>query len=792
MNQTDLNEEMLNRGKDRYTSNYNDALSRGQFSTTQPGQRLISSTIIKVVNQINEFKKEQSKIRAGNQTKAYGLLKDISSKTLSFIALKRLMDISHKRATTHMAYKAIGTEVYNEVRIGEYKKQFPKDYKAARNFSRKAGVSHRQKFLILCLNKHEVEVTKWGHPEILAVGAALFSIVKSVLNFFQVIQLREGKKTINMLAVSEELINWVSAFNKNNEFMKPDYMPMLDKPTKWEVYDKGGTPEDLPNYNLVANRDHKYIKEDLSKANLSQVFSAVNIIQETRWRINENVFKRLTECFDRGIEVGKLNSVYFSNEPKVPSDIETNQESRRAYRAERNKIIKDNLRVTSKRYSVARTLSIAKQFIDKPAFYLPCELDFRGRVYPKAAFLHPQGSDPIKSLLEFSDGEKIETQDQANWLAFHGANAYGLSKETISERIAFIENNEDLIRDTVNGSSSDWMEADKPWEFLAFCYEWVEFKRQGFGFKTHLPVSVDGANNGSQILSLLARDRDGCKATNVTAVDKPQDIYQEVADEVIQLLNEADPEDHIIEILKSHFEITRKTVKKQTMTIAYSATFFSCRDYTKAWMQEELDKARIKLAAKEFSEAGHVLAKFVWEAINRRMGKQKEVMAWLQECCSLLVENNFDITWTTPLGLPVKQKYQNMKKMTIDLTSGDRIQVRYLEELPTPNKGKHKSGISPNYVHSLDAAALQLTTILGAKLGITNFMLVHDSFGTLCTKMDELSAAIRTAYYKIFSEDQLGNLRQNWQARTGLSLPEVPHFGDMNVDELLDSEYFFC
>lgn len=792
MNQSDLNKEMLNRGKDRYNSNYNNALQRGQFSSTQPGQRLISSTIVKVINQIDEFKKGQAVVRAGNQTKAYNLLKDIPSKVLAFIAMKRLMDIAHKRATTHMAFKAIGLEVYNEIRIREYKKQFPKDYKAARNFSRKAGVSHRQKFLILCLNKHNVEVVKWGHPEILAVGSALFNIVKSVLNFFNVVQIREGKKTINMLSVSEDLIKWVSEFNKNNEFMKPDYMPMLDKPVKWEVYDKGGVPEDLPNYNLVANRDHKYIKEELSKANLSKVFQAVNTIQETRWRINKNIFDRLTDCFERGIEVGKLNSVYFSQEPSVPHDIETNEEARREYRTTRNKIIKTNLKVTSKRYSIARTLTIAKQFIDKPAFYIPCELDFRGRVYPKAAFLHPQGSDPIKSLLEFSDGEKIETQDQADWLAFHGANAFGLSKATIKERIQFIKDNEQLVRDSVNGTTAEWMEADKPWEFLAFCYEWVEFLRQGFGFRTHLPVSVDGANNGSQILSLLARDRDGCQATNVTAVDKPQDIYQEVADEVVRMLDEADDGDYIIEIIKSNFEISRKTVKKQTMTIAYSATFFSCRDYTKAWMEEELEKSGVRLTAKEFREAGHKLAKFVWEAINIRMGKQKEVMAWLQECCSILLENGFDIIWTTPLGLPVKQKYQNTKRCEIDLTSGDRIRVKYLEELPTPNKGKHKSGISPNYVHSLDAAALQLTTILGTKLGITNFMLVHDSFGTLCTKMDELSAAIRTAYHQIFSEDQLGKLRQDWMTRTGLSLPEVPHFGDMNVDELLDSEYFFC
>ena len=75
-----------------------------------------------------------------------------------------------------------------------------------------------------------------------------------------------------------------------------------------------------------------------------------------------------------------------------------------------------------------------------------------------------------------------------------------------------------------------WTEADEPWQFLAFAYEFVAFCDQGYGFLSNLPVMVDGSNNGLQHFSAILRDPIGGKATNLTDEDMPQDIYQEVAD----------------------------------------------------------------------------------------------------------------------------------------------------------------------------------------------------------------------------------------------------------------------
>ena len=48
--------------------------------------------------------------------------------------------------------------------------------------------------------------------------------------------------------------------------------------------------------------------------------------------------------------------------------------------------------------------------------------------------------------------------------------------------------------------------------FLAFCFEWASTE---IGDLTHLPVSLDGSNNGLQHLSAIQRDYRGGESTNL-------------------------------------------------------------------------------------------------------------------------------------------------------------------------------------------------------------------------------------------------------------------------------------
>lgn len=94
----------------------------------------------------------------------------------------------------------------------------------------------------------------------------------------------------------------------------------------------------------------------------------------------------------------------------------------------------------SKRFTEQNILGLAILYSAVPTFYLPVRLDYRGRLYCIVEYLNYQGSELAKSLLEFSEGERVELSDKnsIDYLKIFGANCYGnkLDKTSFNNRIA--------------------------------------------------------------------------------------------------------------------------------------------------------------------------------------------------------------------------------------------------------------------------------------------------------------------------------------------------------------------
>jgi DNA-directed RNA polymerase len=163
-------------------------------------------------------------------------------------------------------------------------------------------------------------------------------------------------------------------------------------------------------------------------------------------------------------------------------------------------------------------------------------MDFRGRIYPVQAYLNPQGDDVARGLLLFDKKKKLGEKGLV-WLKVHGANTYGkngLDKLPFDERIAWVDAHEEMIVKTAESFSESelFKEAEDPWQFLAFCYEYAGYLKDPENFESALPVGVDGSNNGLQHISALYKDKRSAQLVNVLANEegKPEDIYREVAE----------------------------------------------------------------------------------------------------------------------------------------------------------------------------------------------------------------------------------------------------------------------
>ena len=153
--------------------------------------------------------------------------------------------------------------------------------------------------------------------------------------------------------------------------------------------------------------------------------------------------------------------------------------------------------------------------------------------------------------------------------------------------------------------------------------------------------------------------------------------------------------------------------------------------------------------------------------------------------------------WYTPTGLLVRQTYNEQKKLRIAThLNGSVVRLNYSKPIDdSVDARKAASGASPNLVHSLDAAALTFTVNKCVAEGITDFAMVHDSYGTHSPNMPTLNEKLREAFVEMYKEhDVLQNIYDSavTSLKEGTDVPKPPEKGQLNIEEVLNSDYFFA
>jgi DNA-directed RNA polymerase len=129
------------------------------------------------------------------------------------------------------------------------------------------------------------------------------------------------------------------------------------------------------------------------------------------------------------------------------------------------------------------------------------------------------------------------------------------------------------------------------------------------------------------------------------------------------------------------------------------------------------------------------------------------------------------------------------------------LALKYSQETSTIDAGRMSLGISPNFVHGCDAAHLMKTINLCSTEGdIKHFSMIHDSYGTHAGDIDELSIYLRKAFVMQYSSNILDEFREQIivqlesAGREDLAkqIRPLPEYGELDLDAVMDSEYFFA
>lgn len=806
-----LEEETARAGIQKFHELVHNANTKGLASTTPAGVKLIKTGIEPVADAIIEFKKKVDEGTPCKRAISYKYLCLLEPETYAYLTLKAVLDGLSKTRTLTKCAMIVSGLIEDEVRFRLFEETAPALYN---RITDRLGnnYSHNRKVMLHCLNKFKINtVDRWSESDKTHLGIKLLEILQETTGLIEIYQMVENGIRRYMVRATEKTLEWCKDVNGKSEMSCVNYLPMLVPPRPWLTpFTPGYLSNAVKRYNLVKSWNPCYLDE-VNNADMPAVYSALNAMQGTPWVINKNVLDVIHYFWDEDREIAGLpprEDPIFPDCP-IESDVSSKtlegelKEAFIQWKQLTASLYRTLSEYRSHRLLVMNTLGVADRFSNEEAIYFPYNMDFRGRVYALPSFLSPQGTDMSKGLLLFKNGKPIEDREAAEWLAIQGANTFGYDKVSLEDRVEWVADHAQEIIACAEDPCNNlwWSQADSPWQFLAFCFEWAKFEEEGLGFVSHLPVSMDGSCNGIQHFSAMLRDPVGGASVNLIPSETPNDIYAEVADRATETLKQmaSDPTNEKAHLAAKllRYGIDRTIAKRPVMILPYGGKISSCMDYVAAELKSSHPEF---LKDPDFVEAAKLAGTTIWYSIGDTVKAAREAMDWLRKVALIASKENLPITWTTPSGFTVLQAYPDLKERRVFTTlMGSTIVISLKEKNKDKlDKNKQCNGISPNFVHSMDAAALHLFVDKAYREhGIESFGMVHDSYAVLPSDASKAAKCLREVFVDMYTKhDVLNEFREEVMEMIPEEkhhlIPEVPPKGNLDINLVLESKYFFA
>lgn len=843
-------------GSNKIAESYKKASDNDEIGYTKLSDQFIAHKIQEVSNAIYEFVHGElnRKGRRGQKPlyldlvneigKVYKEEKDLKefAEMAGYLTLTTMLGTLTAEKDSEKTYNTLSKRVMElierEVKARQVIGGLEKAHREAflKGVNERYAIANKEEYVKHFLGHYDDQWVKWDVKASMYLGTILMDIVIKNTDYFveDTHMNSKGKQSTLSIQPSEWLAEaWEINLSKliGKGYSK---IPCVIPPRPWTSILEGGYYGDLIQHSAFIR--HRSIRQKLEhmdiftrnyfrrllSVDLSRIFEAVNAIQNTPWQINKDILDVAIHCMEIGGGIAGLPSKPRKVSAKAEKDAPI--EIIRKVAQKRKKEILYNKGVKTEKFRVIRDLAVAKEFSKYNEIYFVYNLDSRGRIYPEGSF-HPQGCDLNKALLNFANVPAIEDEEAIYWLKIHIANVYGKDKETLPNRLKWTEENEALILEIAEnpkGTIALWEGTDSPFMFLSACMEYKKYKEYldkngtAIGLKLHIPINWDGSCSGIQHLSAMLRDEVGGKEVNLTDNEKVADIYGKVAKIVQERIDndkingtedtqtESDGKVKLELGTKTlayqwdTYGITRNVTKRNVMTLCYGSTLYGfgeqqLEDIVKP-CEMDVDKEHIFTNG---TKASHYMAKLVWESVTKVVVKGVEAMQFLQEISKLVCSSGRPVAWTTPMGLPVQQSYFNEEIITVRaVIAGNEKRLYTSINNGTINSRKQANAVSPNFVHSLDASHMQLTTLMAKAEGIEHFSMIHDSFGTTVANAGKIRRIVREAFVKMY---ETSNPLETFVNEVSLliedkdldKIPTMPTKGNLDIKEVLKSDFAF-
>jgi DNA-directed RNA polymerase len=711
---------------------------------------------------------------------------------------------SRKSGDTSAApkYKRIGQEIWRECRGVAIKRA---DKEAAAQIARDVirirrgnTMAARKRLERNIAQEHNIEYPEWSPLQLFRAGAWAIDCLSQL-------ELKNPSSTLTdlfpirddgLVGIDASEIDDAALIVKGMEFARPVFMPSLEPPAPWVSFrDADGTPF----VRKAQNKDA--IEEAMASGQMQAHVNAVNSLQNVAFKINQPVLDFVQRAAKHPEGKLLLRKVKY-------------QEGWATFRLD---------------MATAAWLGV------RP-FWIQLSLDTRGRVYA-VPFFHFGRSDHIRALFLFAHGEPV-TGEGINWLKKAAARAYGI-RTSFFERLKWTNDNLDSVLAVAADPMSQlkWLQQAKhPIQFVAIAMELKAALVEGPGFITHLPIELDASCSGAQHYSLLSRNANGARLTNLVPIelDQVECLYTGVLNCIKRQVESGGFIDRGAETTKQVMvrgfdpnyafagwwsegdRLDRDLFKALVMPYLHGAERSGLRSavYRELYDRGFVSHKHKKRDAGDNREvipegAPGYLVDIVLQVLEgdnettEAFVVAPEIREFLEGVADSLAKKEKPIEWVSPTGLPISNLSRYKVIPTVqtwlnDKPKRNRLTVGYGKF----NKVKVVNSIAPNLIHSLDAAHLVAVANACAREEIT-LVLVHDCFATTANCIPRLQRILLEQLYELYAGaggELLAQVRDNAARALGsdVELKLLPQLGTRQPDgkffelyEILNAEYAF-
>ena len=420
----------------------------------------------------------------------------------------------------------------------------------------------------------------------------------------------------------------------------------------------------------------------------------------------------------------------------------------------------------------------------------------------------------VKQTLTALDNQKDMDMYLIDYFKLYLANVFGKNKLTRKGKIKWFDHNINIILEKFKNDFSvfklEYVAISKePFQFVACVqayYNYIHYKND-----IKVPILFDASCSGIQHLSALTTDLNIAKLVNLLDNDEPSDFYQYCLDQLAEVFKFI-PDDGKLKSFKDkvlQLNLNRSWLKHSIMTIPYNVTDIGISDklskhFNKIFVTntqlDELNNGKISLIDTIKKYESDILAKKT-DKENKEKGtyiyipnsnilsgktKNNPNMSQLFFTSSELLtfshyikttvlniippftqlKNYFDnmidilkklelpIFWETPAGMSVSMSNRVMKSKQIKTSIIKKAKpINILLPTDQIDYKNIKTGLMPNFIHSLDASNIHIlikNILKYLPKQKINLYTIHDCFASDYKNIGLIELLVKHSFIELY------------------------------------------